>query len=72
MPHKPKQNGNGMIHNERPLKQLKMCFWTAPVFMQPDRTKPFHLSTDTSLVTIGVVLEQVDDNGDVHPCASYR
>ena len=33
-----------------------------------DKTKPFILETDASKVASGAVLQQYDNNGDLHPC----
>ena len=35
--------------------------------MMPDQTKPFQIETDTSKYATGVVLTQLDSNGDCHP-----
>ena len=35
----------------------------------PDHTKPFQIECDASKYTTGVVLTQLDSNGDRHPCA---
>ncbi|GBE77455.1 hypothetical protein SCP_0103300 [Sparassis crispa] len=47
---------------------LKAKFVSAPVLLMPDKTKPFIIESDASLVATGAVLRQTDVNGDLHPC----
>jgi len=37
--------------------------------MIPDPTQPFQIESNAFLYTIGVVLSQLDRNGDRHPCS---
>ena len=50
---------------------LKQIFFSAPVLLIPNVTRPFTIMTDTSLLAAGAVLMQTDDNGDHHPCAYF-
>ena len=50
---------------------LKQIFFSAPVLLIPDVTRPFTVMTDASLLAAGAVLMQTDDNGDHHPCAYF-
>jgi len=54
---------------ERAFKLLKEKLVSVPVLCPPDLTKPFYVWTDASLLGFGVVLEQVDDDGQRHPIA---
>ena len=47
--------------------QLKEALKESPVLTSPDYSKPFLVQVDASEVGIGVVLCQVDANGDEHP-----
>jgi RNase H-like domain found in reverse transcriptase len=40
-----------------------------PVLLMPDQSKPFQIESDASKVATGVVLTQLDSNGDRHPVA---
>jgi RNase H-like domain found in reverse transcriptase len=40
-----------------------------PVLLMPDQSKPFRIESDASKVATGVVLTQLDLNGDRHPVA---
>ena len=42
-----------------------------PVLQIANWHLPFRLSTDASLVAVGAVLEQQDENGDWKPCVFY-
>ena len=46
---------------------LKQQFTEEPVLLMPDQSKPFQIESDTSKVATGVVLTQLDSNGDQHP-----
>ena len=46
---------------------LKQQFTEEPVLLMPDQLKPFQIESDTSKVATGVVLTQLDLNGDQHP-----
>jgi len=37
----------------------------------PDHSKPFQIESDASKYATGVVLSQLDSNGDRHPVAFY-
>jgi RNase H-like domain found in reverse transcriptase len=39
------------------------------VLLMPDQSKPFQIESDTSKVATGIVLTQLDSNGDRHPIA---
>ena len=47
-----------------PFDELKQCLTSAPVLMMPDQTKPFQIKSDTSKYYCGVVLTQLDSNGN--------
>ena len=49
------------------FRRLKRLITTAPVLIQPDLTKPFVIETDASEWAIGMVLNQADENGKLHP-----
>ena len=49
------------------FNKLKKWFTEEPVLMMPDQTKPFQIETDTSKYATGVVLTQLDSNGNRHP-----
>ena len=51
--------------------QLKTSFTSTPVLRIPDRYKQFCLTTDASLLAVGAVLEQKDENDDWRPCAYF-
>ena len=48
---------------------MKKHFTEEPVLMMLDQTWPFQIECDTSKYASGVVLMQLDVNGDQHPCA---
>ena len=50
---------------------LKTIFSSSPVLCIPDVTRPFTLMTDASLLAAGAVLMQLDEAGDLHPCAYF-
>ena len=50
---------------------LKHIFSSTPVLQIPNVTWPFSIMTDTSLLAVGAVLMQVDENSDLHPCAYF-
>jgi RNase H-like domain found in reverse transcriptase/Reverse transcriptase (RNA-dependent DNA polymerase) len=46
---------------------MKKWFTEEPVLLMPNQSKPFQIKSDTSKVATGVVLTQLDPNGDRHP-----
>lgn len=51
------------------FRRLKEALVSAPVLIQPDRTKPFTIETDASEWAIGFVLCQEGEDGKMHPVA---
>jgi RNase H-like domain found in reverse transcriptase len=43
---------------------MKKHFTEEPVLLMPDQSKPFQIESDTSKVATGVVLTQLDSNGN--------
>jgi len=52
---------------QQAFDELKKQFTEEAVLMMPDQTKPFQIETDASKYATGVVLTQLDSNGDRHP-----
>ena len=50
---------------------LKHIFSSEPVLQIPDVTHPFSIMTDASLLAVGAVLMQADENSDLHPCTYF-
>jgi RNase H-like domain found in reverse transcriptase len=48
---------------------MKKRFKEEPVLLMPDQSKPFQIESDALKVATGVVLTQLDSNGDRHPVA---
>lgn len=48
---------------EKAFEALKGALGSAPVLRRPDARRPFQLHTDWSMLGIGAVLTQKDDNG---------
>jgi hypothetical protein len=48
---------------------IKKQFMEEPVLLMLNQSKPFQIESDTSKVATGVVLTQLDSNGDWHPIA---
>jgi RNase H-like domain found in reverse transcriptase len=48
---------------------MKKQFTEEPVLLMPDQSKPFQIESDASKVATGMVLTQLDLNGDRHPVA---
>ena len=53
------------------FNDLKACFISAPILIIPDKTKPFIVELDASLVATGAILMQQDSNGELHPCTYH-
>jgi RNase H-like domain found in reverse transcriptase len=43
---------------------MKKRFMEEPVLLMPDQSKPFQIESDASKVATGVVLTQLDSNGN--------
>ena len=54
---------------QQAFEELKKRFTEEPVLMMPDQTKPFQIKCNASKYASGVVLTQIDGNGNWHPCA---
>jgi RNase H-like domain found in reverse transcriptase len=48
---------------------MKKQFTEEPILLMPDQSKPFQIESDASKVATGVVLTQLNSNGDRHPIA---
>jgi RNase H-like domain found in reverse transcriptase/Reverse transcriptase (RNA-dependent DNA polymerase) len=48
---------------------MKKRFTEEPVLLMSDQSKPFQIESDTSKVATGMVLTQLDSNGNRHPVA---
>jgi Reverse transcriptase (RNA-dependent DNA polymerase)/RNase H-like domain found in reverse transcriptase len=48
---------------------MKKQFTEEPVLLMPNQSKPFQIGSDASKVATGMVLTQLDSNGDRHPIA---
>ena len=57
------------LAHQTAFDQLKNAITAAPVLMQPNFENPFIVDTDASDHAIGVVLQQKDNKGKLHPCA---
>ena len=53
--------------HQRAFEQLKRCLCSPPVLAFPDWNKEFTLTTDASSIGLGAVLEQADNDGQLHP-----
>ena len=53
---------------QQAFDDLKTCFTSEPVLVMPDQTEPFQIKCDASKYALGVVLTQLDSNGDRHRC----
>jgi transposase InsO family protein len=51
------------------FEKLKNALVSSPVLKQADFSKDFYLHTDSSLIALGTILKQKDENGDLHPIA---
>ena len=60
-----------MESQQTAFNTLKLIFSSSPVLCIPDVTCPFTLMTDASLLAAGAVLMQLDEAGDLHPCAYF-
>jgi RNase H-like domain found in reverse transcriptase len=54
---------------QKAFDTIKKRFTEEPVLLMPDQSKPFQIESDASKVATGVVLIQLDSNGDRHPIA---
>ena len=54
---------------QQAFEELKQQLTSALVLMMPDQTKPFQIEWNTLKYASGVVLTQLDSNGDHHPVA---
>ena len=54
---------------ESAFNHLKCCLITAPVFVYPDFDRDFVLETDASILGLGAILSQVQDDDRLHPLA---
>ena len=52
---------------QKAFDNLEKQFTEEPVLLMPDHSRPFQIESNTSKVTTGVVLTQLDSNGDRHP-----
>jgi hypothetical protein len=48
---------------------MKKWFMEEPVLLMPNQSKPFQIESDASKVATGMVLTQLNSNGDRHPVA---
>ena len=56
---------------QQAVAKLKEAFTKAPVLVRPDYDKQFILETDASLVAMGAVLSQEQEDGSVRPIAYW-
>ena len=54
---------------ESAFNHLKCCLITAPELVYPDFDRNFVLETDASILGLGAILSQVQDDGKLHPLA---
>jgi RNase H-like domain found in reverse transcriptase/Reverse transcriptase (RNA-dependent DNA polymerase) len=54
---------------QKAFDTMKKQFTEEPVLLMPDQSKPFKIESDASKVATGMVLTQLDSNGDRHPVA---
>jgi RNase H-like domain found in reverse transcriptase len=48
---------------------MRQRFMEEPVLLMPDQSKPFQIKSDVSKVATGMVLTQLNSNGNRHPVA---
>lgn len=58
-------------HQRRAFERLKHAFISAPVLVRPDYEKQFIIETDASLVAMGAVLSQQQDDGSIKPISFW-
>lgn len=56
---------------QRAFEKLKVMFVTAPILAQFDPEKETILEADSSGWSVGGVLSQYDEKGELHPCAYF-
>jgi RNase H-like domain found in reverse transcriptase len=54
---------------QKAFDTIKKQFMEEPVLLMPDQSKPFQIESNASKVATGMVLTQLDSNGDQHPVA---
>ena len=54
---------------QQAFDKMKKRFTEEPILMMPDQMRPFQIECDASKYASGIVLTQLDINGDRHPCA---
>jgi hypothetical protein len=54
---------------QKAFDTMKKRFTEEPVLLMPDQSKPFQIKSDASKVATGVILTQLDSNGDRQPIA---
>jgi RNase H-like domain found in reverse transcriptase/Reverse transcriptase (RNA-dependent DNA polymerase) len=54
---------------EKASDTMKKRFMEEPVLLMPNQSKPFQIKSDASKVATGMVLTQLNSNGDQHPIA---
>src|SRR5271163_2167307 len=59
------------VEAQRAFEKLKVMFVTAPILAQFDPEKETLLEADSSGWSVGGVLSQYDEKGELHPCAYF-
>ena len=68
---KKTQTWNWGEEQQKAFDAVKAAFRQHKLMMVPDRTKPFILETDASLVGVAAALIQKDSEGLERPCAFF-